>query len=137
MTRKRLKREGDGASKLVQLIRDVGSNDSSTMSLGTVLSAPPEITVQLDNDPIVLDRGDLIIAQRLTAHERIANVFSANITMPMSSEGYTPHTHTLTSITLNDAVISYTDELAPGDRVLVECDDERMKYTIIDRVVTY
>lgn len=137
MTRKRLKREGDGASKLVQLIRDVGSNDSSTMSIGTVLSAPPEITVQLDNDPIVLDKGDLIIAQRLTAHERIANVFSANITMPMTSEGHLTHTHAITSVTLNNAVISYTDELAPGDRVLVECDDERMKYTIIDRVVTY
>lgn len=137
MTHKRLKREGDGASKLVQLIRDVGSNDSSTLTLGTVLSAPPEITVQLDNDPIVLDRGDLIIAQRLTAHDRIANVFSANVLLPMSAEGYTTHTHAITSITLNDAVISYTDELAPGDRVLVECDDERMKYTIIDRAVTY
>lgn len=137
MTRKRIKREGDGSSKMVQLIRDVGSNDSSTLALGTVLSAPPEITVQLDNDPIVLDKGDLIIAQRLTAHQRNADVFSANIAMPMSTEGYIQHTHALTSITLKDAVISYTDVLVPGDRVLVDCDEERMKYTIIDRVVTY
>lgn len=136
-TSKRTKYEGDGASKLTQLIRNIGRNETSTIRLGTVKSAPPEIAIRLDGDDFDLDKKDLVIAQHLTAHERMANVTGAVINSAMSTQGYSPHTHDITSISLSDATISFTDELAPGERVLVECDDERMRYFVFDRAVIY
>lgn len=136
-TKKRMKLEGDPYSKMAQAVREFGRNETSTLTHGTITSPPPDIKMKLDNDPIEYDAGDIYVAQRLTAHERVADVTSALITTLMSTEGYSPHTHKIDTILMKDAVISFTDELKAGDRVLVECDDENMKYTILDRVVSY
>lgn len=134
---KQLKYVGDPFSKWVQATRKFGRNDSSTMAFGTIVSAPPNIEMRLDNEDVVYDKHDIYVAERLTAHTRIANTFSDAVTMPMSTQGYNPHTHTITSINQTGVLVEYTDELKVGDRVLVECNDETAKYTILDRVVSY
>lgn len=136
-TDKRMKYEGDPYSKWVQATRVFGRNETSTTRLGTIISPPPEIKMLLDNDPIEYDKQDIYVTQKLTAHQRIADTFSEIITMPMSAEDHLSHTHQIQSIRQTDTVIDFTDELKVGDRVLVECDNENMKYIILDRVVSY
>lgn len=134
---KRLKIEGDPYSKLVQMMRKYGHNESSTLAYGTIISPPPAIKLAIDNDPIEYDAVDIIVAERLTAHERIADVLAPVTASQMTATGMGPHTHDITNITLTGARIQYRDELKAGDRVLVECDDENMRYTVLDRLVNY
>lgn len=134
---KQIKYVGSSYSQIVQAMRKVGRNETSTMEFGTIVSAPPEIKLLIDHDENVYDKHDIYVSQRLTAHERIADVAGLVIASPMTANGMGPHTHELQSIALKDAVIAYLDELKEGDRVIVECDNERAKFTIIDRVVSY
>lgn len=136
-TDKRLKFEGDPYSQIVQAIGAFGRNETSTLSLGTILQPPPLIKLLLDNDPNEYDATDIYVAAHLTAHERRADITGSLVALPMSTEGYTPHTHQIKGITIIDATISFADVLQTGDRVIVECDDEKMKFTILDRVVSY
>lgn len=136
-TDKRMKHEGDPYSKWVQATRGFGRNETSTMEFGTIISAPPDIKLHIDHDENTYDKHDIYVAERLTAHTRIADVEGVVIASTMTPAGQGPHTHDITSVSLKDAVIRYTDELKEGDRVLVECDNERAKFTILDKVVSY
>lgn len=136
-TDKRMKYEGDPYSKWVQATRGFGRNESSTMEFGTIISAPPDIKLRIDHDETTYDKDDIYVMERLTAHKRKANITGLVVNSPMTANGMGPHTHQLTSISLTDAEISYLDELKEGDRVIVECDNERAKFTILDRVVSY
>lgn len=134
-TSKRLKYEGDAYSKAVQLMRSIGRNETSTFRLGTITAAPPEIKMLLDNDPIEYDKQDIYVAEHLTVHTRRMRIYDNRI------NGVTRvaanHVHGYDWIELQNAEVEYLDELKVGDRVLVECDDEKMKYIILDRVVSY
>jgi hypothetical protein len=59
---KRLKVEGSGASRMVQLMRKHGYNKDVDIEIGTVTAPLPNIEVTL-NDGIALDKNDLIITQ--------------------------------------------------------------------------
>lgn len=126
MTIKTNQIEGSGASQLVQLIQTIGYNKDTDIELGTVKAAPPGIIVKLDNSPIELDKDDLIVAQWLTKHKRTATVTAINVT-PAD----------ISSITLTDAEIEFTDELKVGDRVLVAAVGAGQRYIILDRAVEY
>ena len=60
------KPQGNGASQLVQLMRLHGHNKDITFELGTVTSAPPEVSIRLDSVEFDLDKSDLIFASRAT-----------------------------------------------------------------------
>jgi len=59
------KPQGNGASQLVQLMRLHGHNKDITFELGTVISAPPEVSIRLDSVEFDLDKSDLIFASRV------------------------------------------------------------------------
>ncbi|WP_342537365.1 DUF2577 family protein [Sporosarcina sp. FSL K6-3508] len=134
---KRLKYEGSPYSQMVQAMRDIGRNETSTMEFGTIISAPPDIKLHIDHDENTYDKDDIYVSERLTAHKRKADIIGLVVASPMTANGQGPHTHELTSISLKNAEISYLDVLKEGDRVIVECDNERAKFTIVDRVVSY
>jgi len=60
------KPQGNGYSQLIQLMRKHGHNNDVTFELGTVTSAPPEVSVRLDSVGFDLDKSDLIFASRVT-----------------------------------------------------------------------
>ncbi|EMI10363.1 DUF2577 domain-containing protein [Anoxybacillus gonensis] len=106
--------EGNGATRLIQLIRQHGYNKDVDIELGTVTSDPPSIKIQIDNMKVELDQDDLIIAQYLTKHRR--------------------------QIKINDGTIldvEYQDELKAGDRVIVASIKSGQLYIVLDRAVSY
>jgi len=55
--------EGDGAARLIQLMRQYGYNKDVDIELATITNAPPDLKIKVDNMKVELDRDDLIVAQ--------------------------------------------------------------------------
>ncbi|WP_019241519.1 MULTISPECIES: DUF2577 family protein [Bacillus] len=62
---KRLEIEGSGAAKMIQLFRIHGHNRDITIETATVVTPLPKLSLRL-SDGVVLERDDLIVAERLT-----------------------------------------------------------------------
>lgn len=105
--------EGNGAIRLIQLMRKHGYNKDLSIELATVTSPPPNIKIQVDNMKIELDKDDVIIAQYLTKHKRQVRINGG------------------TTVELE-----YQDELKAGDRVIVASDRDQVFY-ILDRAVMF
>lgn len=106
--------EGTGISKLALSIRKHGYTEFDRFELATVVSSPPAIRVRIDNDKIDLEAGDIVIAEHLTAHNR------------------------LVSINGNEAAtLAFHDELQEGDRVVVVSMNAGQRFLILDRMVMY
>ncbi|KQC48535.1 hypothetical protein AP057_12735 [Geobacillus sp. Sah69] len=106
--------EGNGAARLIQLMRHHGYNKDVDIELATITSAPPNIKVKIDNMNIELDRDDLIVARYLTKHKRQVKI----------DGGATVE-------------IEYQDELKVGDRVIVVSANNGQLYFVIDKAVIY
>ncbi|WP_342540983.1 DUF2577 family protein [Heyndrickxia sp. FSL K6-6286] len=146
MKKKWLKREGGIYDKFGQMIRETGYSKPVNIELATVVEAPPNLRLKLDADGLVLEKEDLIVAQSLTKHERKVSLKSSSIggaTTPAGVGGATtpagegPHTHGYESIDIQEGILTFEDELAVGDRVIVVCLDEDMIYIVLDRAVWY
>jgi Protein of unknown function (DUF2577) len=154
------KLEGNGAGRFIQLMRQHGHNTDVDVELATVLTPPPALTIKLDNDGIVLDKDDLLVAQHLTKYKRHFTIRkstdgnfaskvklgSSSVTESMSTQGYNPHTHDIYSLALdnvqNDLTfenveVEFLDEIKPEDRVIVLAIKDGQQYVILDRAVTY
>lgn len=114
----RVGREGNVYSKFAQLIRDTGYSKPVNIEIATVVDAPPNLRIKLDQDGLTLENGDLIVAEYLTRHERKVTLSS-------------------TTIDIQDAALTFENELKPGERVIVVCLDEDMVYVVLDRAVWY
>nr|WP_259544485.1 DUF2577 domain-containing protein [Heyndrickxia oleronia] len=130
-------REGDVYSKIGQMIRETGYSKPVNVELATVVEAPPNLRLKLDADGLVLEKEDLIVAQSLTKHERKVSLKSSSIGGATTPAGVGPHTHGYESIDIQEGVLTFEDELAVGDRVIVVCLDEDMIYVVLDRAVWY
>lgn len=106
--------EGNGAARLIQLMRQHGYNKDVDIELATVTSAPPDLKIKVDNMKIELDRDDLIIAQYLTKHKRQVKI----------DGGATVE-------------LEFQDELQIGDRVIVVSANNGQLYFVIDKAVIY
>jgi PIN domain nuclease of toxin-antitoxin system len=152
--------EGNGAIRLIKLMKQHGYNKDIDIELATVTNPPPKLKIQIDNMKIELEADDLIVAQHLTKHKRYVTMKksidsqfesyiklkSTEVSESMSSQGYIPHTHDITSITLdniqNDFAfenieMEFQDELKKGDRIIVASVNDGQKYIILDRAVTF
>jgi Protein of unknown function (DUF2577) len=110
---KRTRLEGSSTSQLYQLIRRIGYNRDVEFIIGTVTAVPPDIKVRLDGvDAFELDRDDLIVAQDLTTHTRSATINGSTETITLHSP------------------------LKAGDRVIIACMDDEMRFIVLDKAVT-
>ncbi|MFS0841173.1 DUF2577 domain-containing protein [Paenibacillus sp. 1P03SA] len=114
MTIKTYQPEGNAASQLVQLIRRYGYNQDVNIELGTILAPPPGIRVQVDNSPIELDAGDVIVSEHLTRHKRMVRINGGA-----------------------EQELEFSDELKQGDKVIVASADNGQSFLILDRAVMY
>ncbi|MED4399767.1 DUF2577 family protein [Metabacillus fastidiosus] len=145
---KRLQIEGDGFSKIIQIMRETGYNKGETHILGTVTKKPPDLKIKLDNFPFELDKNDLIIAEHLTRHKRIVTIrhlegAERNLGDRMekdycegdliSDDLVAPYT----SFAFNYVEMQYEDVLKEDDRVIVIVNEEDMTFTVYDRAVKY
>jgi Protein of unknown function (DUF2577) len=55
--------EGDGAARLIQLIRQHGYNKDVDIELATVTSAPPDIKLKIDNTKLEIDKDDIVMTE--------------------------------------------------------------------------
>lgn len=121
-------------------INAVNSTSPSDLMLGEVVSPLPNLQIKLrDQANMIIPKELLVVNRELLNYKRTVNIVvhpskatqvriqSANVTESMSSAGSTPHTHDISSITLDnssltvvDAQIQFTDELKIGDIVMLE-----------------
>ncbi|MFT4413183.1 DUF2577 domain-containing protein [Fredinandcohnia humi] len=141
---------GTGASQLVQLIQKFGYNKDVDVELATVTAPPPNLKIKIDNMNVELEKDDLVVAQHLTKHKRRltikgtnSNLVSSSVIDSMTQNGSGPHTHDITSLTIQgnltvtDAEIEFLDELKAGERVIVASVDNGQLYIVLDRAVMY
>lgn len=141
---KDIKYEGDPFSTIVQAMRNVGRNETSTLTMGTILAPPPNLLLKIDNDPILYDKKDIYVAEWLTRHERVVTITHKEMELrDLGDKKENDYLDTddkafpFTHYKHNYVVLKFEDLLKKDDRVIVECDDEKMAYTILDRVVKY
>lgn len=145
--------EGDGASKIVQLMRKHGHNKDVNFVLGTVTEAPPKLKIKLDHLPIELEEEDLIVAEHLTRHERVVSINYAKDTnflkdpdigdkdvTSTASRAYIGGEHEpyeYDTFRMEYATLQFESLLLIGDRVIVAALDEDMTYIVLDRARRY
>lgn len=134
---RRIGQEGSVYSKFVQLIREQGYSKPVNIEVATVIQGEPNVKIKLDQDGLVLEKDDIIIAKHLTQYERNMTVECATIDGVTKPGGTGPHTHGYESITLHDAKVTYDSLLVPGTRVIVACLDEDMTYIVLDEAVWF
>ena len=133
--------EGSGLSQLVQAIKKVGFNPYDKFELATVISAPPDLRIQIDNMREVLEKDDVLVAEHLTRHKRIVTI--------THEEGKERNVGDMTPFPKDTDAdgelyfkteyleLQFEDVLKPGDRVYVSSMNDGQTYLIHDRVVNY
>ncbi|WP_232696183.1 DUF2577 domain-containing protein [Brevibacillus daliensis] len=133
--------EGGGVSKLRQRISQIGYNKDVDIELGTVLTPLPNLTVQVDADQkLVLTTDDLIVAERLTRHKRIATLsHSEGADRDLGDGKATDSSSDAYDQSWDHRYIELTfeDVLKPGDRVILASINEGQTFVVVDRAVTY
>lgn len=109
---KRLKIEGSGASKFVQAIRSISDSSDISIETASVINPPPSIKIRLDSDGIELESDEITVAGNLTSYSRQATIDGTSKT------------------------IKYSGLLSVGDRVIVVCNNDNMRYFVLDKAVT-
>ena len=122
--------EGSSPSKIIQMMRKYGENKDMSIDLGTVKSPPPNLKIQLDADGLMLEKGDLIIAEHLTEYKRKYSVQGGTVS---GSAGL----NQLTSLSVTNGEITFYNELRAGDKVIVIGDNDTQFYYVVDKAVIY
>lgn len=106
-------REGNSASKLVDLIKTIGHNTDVVIEFGTVTAAPPSLRVKVDGMKIELEADDVVVAESLTDHTREISI-------------------TIGSGSASTMVVKAA--LKVGERVIMAQIHDGQTYVILDRI---
>jgi hypothetical protein len=124
--------EGSPYSNILKLMKAQGYNKDNHVTVGKVTSISP-LTFSVQG--FDLEPGDYIIAERLVEHTRNITIEGTSVTdSQMSVEGYTPHTHNITSFNISEGTLTIKSPLAVDDLVIVLIDED--EFFIMDKVVT-
>lgn len=115
--------EGNGFSKLAQVMQQAGYNKDVMLDIGIVTAPPPNISIKLKSDGLQLGKDDLIIAERLTSHSIEIDGISAQIN-GMGS-------------TVSKFKGTVNNELKLGEKVIIISDESDGHFYVIDRAVNY
>lgn len=127
--------EGGAASQLVGLIREIGNNPELTFRLGTVLSPPPGLRIEVDGTERILEPDDVILAENLTEHTRTITV--ENGSLAGSTTINSQHSHGYDSLTISAAEATFSGKLSAGDRVIMfsYMTEYGPEYVVLDKAV--
>ncbi|WP_139489375.1 DUF2577 family protein [Brevibacillus dissolubilis] len=131
----------------------------TTLMEAEVVSDPPELKIKLKgNDKLIIPKELIVVAEHLTKEFKremkvegkgkstISAPLTASPKVGMLPNGYVPHVHDVTEISMTKAdfefiegtgKIEYTNELKKGDKVMVITFEGGQKFFIMDRVVSY
>lgn len=123
------KLEGNGAAKLIQLMRKNGYNKDLDIELATVIAPPPALVIRCNRDNMELDKDDLIIAEHLTEHVRTVSISGGSVTGTVTPSG------NLTTFTLTDATMTIKSPLRVGDQVIIVSANDGQLYYVLDKAV--
>ena len=140
----------DGVSELAKMFKDREPIRYMGPVVGTVLSPPPEIKIQIDKK-IILDKNHLVISASILSDYKRKYELQGNIKINDSDCGNTnvvndggyqasDHSHTIESISINtqytaDGEIKATDTLKEGDKVILIPSQDEQTYFLIDWAV--
>lgn len=127
---KQLGYEGSSWTKMVQLMRNAGYSKPVNIEIATVVSAAPDLKIQLDADGLELEKDDLVVGKQLLRHERKVTLESASIDGLTKAAG--DHAHGYDTIAVKEGKLTVESMLEPGTRVIVACLDEDMIYVVLD-----
>jgi hypothetical protein len=133
--------EGSPESKFLQLIKKHGYNPYDKFELATVISAPPDLKIQIDNMPVVLEKDDVLVAEHLTRHKRIVTITHEEGKERNVGDKFPfPKDHDADGelyFKTEYLELQFEDVLKPGDRVIVASMNDGQSYVILDRLVVY
>lgn len=117
--------EGNGASRLFRMINKDG--EGTRLTVATVSKLEP-FAIRIDGDPFDIDGDSLIIAEGLLGFKRKASLKGG------SADGTTTN-GSISSITWEDAEITYEPRVEEGDKVIVIIAQEGQLYYVMDKAV--
>lgn len=121
--------EGNGAAKLIQLMRKNGYNKDVDIELATVVTPPPSLKIRLNSDNLELDAEDVIIADHLNEHTRTISITGGSVSGTVVPNG------NLTTFTLTDATLTVKTPLKAGDQVMVITANDGQLYYVLEKAV--
>lgn len=113
----------------------VASTSPSDLMLGEVVSPLPNLAIKIRNKQnLVIPKELLVVNRDLLSYKRTMNISatggiltSSSVGDTMTTAGTDSHTHNITSLNLlstsvsiNNATVTFIDELKTGDIVMVE-----------------
>ncbi|MGE6488520.1 DUF2577 family protein [Paenisporosarcina sp. NPDC076898] len=116
--------EGNGAARVLQLMKEQGHNVDTRYHIATVVSVIP-FSIQIPGDPFVIDHESLFVPQSFLPHERVVKINGQS-------------THDSISGIFNGDTLTLTfsnDYISPGDSVMVAEANDAQKYYVLDKVV--
>jgi hypothetical protein len=106
--------EGNGAARIIQLMKSHGHNESVKVHFATITAAPPSIKLRIDGDKFELEADDFEVAEHLTKHTRQIKIDGGAVQS-----------------------LEFQDGLQVGDRVVVISANNDQRYYVIDKAVSY
>lgn len=113
--------EGNGFSKLAQVMKQAGYNKEISIDIGEVITAPPNLKIKLKSDGLTLEKEDIILSQQLTEYEVTIKEATAEINNSPA--------------TITNFIGKVDGSLKTGERVLIISDDDTAKFFALNRVV--
>lgn len=121
--------EGSGASRLLGLFRD--NTKPVSITLATVKTLPPEISVRVDGDSVDTPHEGIIIAEHLAEHKRTIT-FDGDVTGDV--DGFSGP-GTLTTLQIERKQMTVHCDLKVDDRVIVAIADDGQLVYVLDKAV--
>lgn len=121
--------EGSGASRLLGLFRP--DTKPVSITLATVKTLPPEISVRVDGDTVDTPHEGIIVAEHLTEHKRTFT-FSDDATGEV--DGY-HGPGTLRNLQIQRKLLTVHCDLKVDDRVIVAIADDGQLVYVLDKAV--
>lgn len=109
------KLEGDGFSKLIQLFGPSGRK-ADEITLGTIKSLPPEVSVLVEGDSVVTPHDGVIVAEDLLDRKRTVSYTAGTVSGDV--DGYHGPGN-LRSLDVIDGELTIKSPLKLEDRVIV------------------
>ena len=123
--------EGSWGSQMIQLIRQYGYNKDMSIEVAYVVTPPPNLTIRLPDDDILLEDNNLIVAEHLLEHKVTASISGGTVTGATTC----PDGGRLTSLTATDVTIKIKTVLQTGTPVILIGDNDTDMYYVVGKAV--